>query len=113
MAFKVNIDVDRTITVSADVATAFALLSDVPASAEHFPKIENLIDQGDGVYRWETEKVGIGDHALQTIYASKYVSDEANGSVEWTAVKGEGNAQVSGGWSLTEVDGGTELTLSS
>lgn len=113
MAFKVNIDVDRTITVSADASAAFALLSDVPASSAHFPKVDKIVDLGDDIYRWEMGKVGVGDHAIQTIYASQYESDEANGSIEWAAVEGEGNALVSGSWKLETVDGGTELTLSS
>jgi len=104
MAFKVNIDVDRTITVSADVATAFALLSDVPASAAHFPKVDQLTDLGDDIYRWEMDKVGVGDHAIQTVYASQYNADEANASIEWSAVEGEGNALVSGSWAFEEVD---------
>lgn len=113
MAFKVNIDIDRSFTVSADLATTFALLADVPASAEHFPKVDQLIDLGGGTYRWEMGKVGIGDHAIQTIYASTYTVDEANHSVEWVAVKGEGNALVSGTWSLEESGSGTKARLTS
>jgi carbon monoxide dehydrogenase subunit G len=113
MALKVNIDLDREITVSADYATVFNLLSDVEASAKFFPKVDRLVDLGDGIFRWEMEKVGIGDHAIQTIYASKYVSDEGAGTVDWTPVKGEGNGLVSGCWRIKETDGGTELHLKS
>lgn len=111
MAFKVNIDIDKSFTVSADLATTFALLSDVPKSAEHFPKVDQLIDLGDGTYRWETDKVGLGDHAIQTVYASTYETDENEGTVEWTPVKGEGNALVSGKWSLEESGSGTTARL--
>lgn len=113
MAFKVNIDVDRSFTVSADAATVFALLSDVPASAAHFPKVDALVDLGDDIYRWEMEKVGVGDHAIQTIYASQYEADAASGTVEWSAVEGEGNALVSGSWNIAETDSGTEVSLNS
>lgn len=111
MAFKVNIDIDKSFTVSADLATTFALLADVPKSAEHFPKVDKLTDLGDGTYRWEMDKVGLGDHAIQTIYASTYVADEDDGTVEWTPVKGEGNALVSGKWALTESGSGTSARL--
>lgn len=113
MAFKVNIEVDKEVTVSADAATAFALLSDVPASAKHFPKVDELVDLGDGVYRWEMEKVGIGDHAVQTIYASKYIANEDNKSVVWTPVRGEGNGSVSGSWTIEESGSGTTIRLQS
>lgn len=113
MAFKVNIDVDQSFTVSADVATTFALLADVPTSAKHFPKVDQLLDQGDGVYRWEMGKVGIGDHAIQTIYASRYVVDEESGSIVWTPVKGEGNALVSGSWTVKDKGGSTSVRLTS
>lgn len=113
MAFKVNIDIDKSFTVSADLATTFALLADVPASAEHFPKVDKLTDLGGGTYRWEMDKVGLGDHAIQTIYASTYVTDEDEGTVEWSPVKGEGNALVSGKWTLEESGSGTTARLES
>ena len=111
MTVKVNIDIDREFTVKADASTAFALLADVPASGSHFPKVEALTDQGDNTFLWEMEKVGLGDHAIQTIYASKYVSDEAAGEITWTPVKGEGNGVVSGKWVITDAEGGAKLKL--
>jgi carbon monoxide dehydrogenase subunit G len=111
MTVKVSIDIDREFTVKADKATAFALLADVPASAAHFPKVEALTDQGDNAFLWEMEKVGLGDHAIQTIYACKYSPDEAADEITWTPVKGEGNGVVSGKWTFSEGDGVTHLTL--
>ena len=55
------------------------------------------------------EKVGLGDHAIQTVYACKYEADDDAKTVVWTPVKGEGNGIVSGGWSFKEVSGGTEV----
>ena len=75
MAFTVSVTVDRTIEVACDVASAFALVSDVPKSVSHLPKVERLTDLGGGAYRLETEKIGIEKHNLQTIYASQYVHD--------------------------------------
>jgi carbon monoxide dehydrogenase subunit G len=113
MAVKVKIDIDREFTVSADYATVFGLLSSVEDSGKFFPKVDQLTDEGDGVFRWEMGKVGIGDHAIQTIYASKYVSDEDAGTVDWTPVKGVGNGLVSGGWRIKETSNGTEARLTS
>jgi carbon monoxide dehydrogenase subunit G len=89
----------------------FAVLSDVPASASHFPKVDKLVDLGGNVYRWEMEKIGVAQIKLQTVYACKYVSNKTKGSVIWTPVVGEGNAQVSGSWKITDRKKSTHLVL--
>ena len=111
MTVKVSIEIDREFSVKADTAAAFALLADVPASAAHFPKVEALTDQGENTFLWEMEKVGLGDHAIQTIYACQYFPDEASSTITWDPVKGEGNSVVSGKWTIEEGDGVTKLTL--
>jgi hypothetical protein len=56
-------------------------------------------------------KIGLAQISLQTIYASKYVSNKAKGSVVWTPVKGEGNALVSGHWKITDKKKSTLIEL--
>ncbi len=109
MTVKVTIELDRKFSVSADKETVFELLADVPKSAAHFPKVEELKDLGDNCFRWEMEKVGLGDHAIQTIYACKYAPDAASGIITWTPIKGEGNGVVSGSWKISEGAKGTDI----
>lgn len=111
MTITVNIDLGYELSVKADAATVFDTLSDVPKSASFFPKVDQLVDLGDGVYRWEMAKIGIAQVSLQTIYASKYTSNKAKGSVLWTPVAGEGNALVSGSWKITDKKKSTHLVL--
>ena len=111
MAITVKIDLGYEFDVKAKAAEVFEVLSDVPTSASHFPKVEQLSDLGDGVYQWEMQKVGTAQVNIQTIYASKYVSDKAKGTVKWTPVKGIGNAQVSGGWNIVDNKKSTGITL--
>jgi carbon monoxide dehydrogenase subunit G len=111
MAITVSIDLGYEFEVKAKFADVFAVLSDVPTSASHFPKVDKLVDLGNGAYRWEMEKIGIASINLQTIYASKYVANKAKGSVVWTPVKGEGNALVSGSWTLKDNKNSTHITL--
>ena len=112
MTVSVRIDLGYEFEVKAKSDAVFALLSDVPRSVSHFPKVEKLTDVGDGVYRWEMQKVGTAQVNIQTIYASKYTSDPAKGSVKWTPVKGIGNAQVGGSWKITDNKGkSTKLVL--
>ena len=113
MAFKVEVAVDETFDTDCPIDTVFAILADVPYSVSHFPKVDQLVDEGGGVYRWEMAKIGVQSYYIQTVYACKYVADEAKRTVTWTPVKGEGNAVVSGKWTLKETkDGGTRLKLS-
>ncbi|WP_210546985.1 SRPBCC family protein [Rhodoferax sp. PAMC 29310] len=111
MAINVSIDLGYELEVKAKAKEVFDLLSDVPASASYFPKVDELVDLGDGVYRWEMEKIGIAQINLQTIYASKYVANRAKGSVVWTPVKGEGNALVSGHWKIEDKKTSTKIVL--
>ena len=109
MAITVDIDLGYEFTVKAPIKEVFDLVSDVPKSAGHFPKVDKLTDLGQGVYRWEMQKVGTQQVNIQTVYASKYVADRKKGSVVWTPVKGEGNALVSGSWKLAETKKGTAV----
>ena len=111
MAIKVNIDLGYEFSVKADFKTVFSTLSDVPTSASFFPKVDQLVDMGDGVYRWEMAKIGLAQVNLQTIYASRYTSNKAKGSVIWTPVEGEGNALVSGNWKIVDKKKSTQLQL--
>lgn len=111
MAITVNIDLGYEFEVKAKAAEVFEVLSDVPVSVSHFPKVEQLVDMGGGVYRWEMEKVGTAQVNIQTVYASKYVSDQAKATVKWTPVKGVGNAQVGGHWKIVDHKKSTGITL--
>ena len=111
MAITVPFDLAYEFEVKAPFAEVFAVLSDVPASAGHFPKVARLVDLGANTYRWEMEKVGAGQVSIQTIYASRYVSDKKKGTVVWTPVKGEGNALIGGSWTLTNKKKTTHLVL--
>jgi carbon monoxide dehydrogenase subunit G len=111
MAVTVNIDLGYEFDVKAKTADVFAVLSDVPTSVSHFPKVDKLTDMGDGVYKWEMEKVGTAQVNIQTVYASKYVSDKAKGTVVWTPVKGVGNALVGGHWKIRDNKKSTGIEL--
>ncbi len=71
MAVTVNIDLGYEFDVKAKASDVFDVLADVPTSVSHFPKVDKLTDMGDGVYKWEMEKVGTAQVNIQTVYASK------------------------------------------
>ena len=111
MTVTVKLDLSYDMTVKADFQTVFALLSDVPQAASHSPKLDRLVDLGGGVYRWEMAKIGVAKFVLQTVYASKYVVNPAQGTVIWTPVAGQGNALVSGSWKVVDKTTSTHLRL--
>jgi carbon monoxide dehydrogenase subunit G len=111
MALTVSIDLGYEFDVEAKPSEVFALLSDVPESVSHFPKVDKLTDMGGGVYKWEMEKVGTAQVNIQTVYASKYASDKAKGTVTWTPVQGVGNALVGGHWKIKDKKKATGIEL--
>ena len=112
MAVNVSIALGYEFAVKAPASEVFEVLSDVPVSASHFPKVNQLVDLGGGIYRWEMERIGVAQIKLQTVYACKYTSSKAKGTVVWTPVRGEGNAQVSGSWQITDRKKSIHLVLS-
>jgi carbon monoxide dehydrogenase subunit G len=111
MAVMVHIDLGYEFAVKAKSSDVFAVLADVPASVSHFPKVEKLTDMGDGIYKWEMQRVGTKEIGIQTIYASKYKSDKAKGTVTWTPVKDIGNALVGGHWKIRDDKKSTHIEL--
>lgn len=102
MSLRIDIDLGYEFTVKAGVKAVFDLLSDVPASASHFPMVDRLVDLGDGVYRWEMQKLGTPQVHIQAVYASRYASNRRKGLVEWTPVADVGNAQIAGRWVIAK-----------
>jgi carbon monoxide dehydrogenase subunit G len=111
MSITVPFDLSYEFEVKANAAQVFALLADVPASASHFPKVDKLVDLGGNSYRWELEKVGTEHIHIQTVYAATYVADRKKLSVRWTPVKGVGNAQIGGSWTITAKKHSTHILL--
>ncbi len=112
MAFSVAINVEKEFQTLCTPEKVFGLLADVPRSASHFPKVDQLVDLGGNSFRWEMEKIGIGGYTLQqTIYACRYTSDPATLKVAWTPIPGVGNAIVQGEWSITPKAGGTTVSI--
>ena len=109
MTVKVKIDLHREFIVAADIDTVFSLLSNVPASAAYFPKVHKLTPLSDNSYRWDMEKVALGIYSIETSYACQYISDRDAKTIVWVPIEGEGNATVSGKWTLTKFAAGTNV----
>lgn len=111
MALTVSYEMSYEFTVQADAGEVFSVLSDVPTSVSHFPKVARLVDLGGNAYRWEMEKIGPGHMGLATVYACQYTSNKRQCTVVWTPIAGVGNAQVAGDWKIKKAKPGTHITL--
>jgi len=112
MACSVVITLHQEFETCCTPDNVFELLADVPRSASHFPKVEQLVALDGNTFRWEMEKIAIGSYTLQqTIYACRYLADKAAWKVMWTPVSGVGNAIVEGEWTITPKKGGTTVIL--
>ena len=112
MTVSVRIDLGYEFEVRAKYDEVFDVLSDVPRSVSHFPKVHKLTRLDDGVYQWEMQKVGTAQVNIQTVYACSYPADRAKGTIRWTPVRGVGTAQVGGSWKVTDHKGkSTRLVL--
>ncbi len=114
MSFTVTINIRRTFNTAASFEKVFELLSDVAKSGAFFPKTEKIVDLGNNIWRWEMERIGIGDYTLQqSIYACKYISDKDQQTVTWIPVEGIGNAIVDGKWEIMPMRKGCKVVLQS
>lgn len=106
---KVTVDIWDSFNVTADLKTAYALLSDVPRSVSHFPDMQKLQDEGKGRFRWFLKPLGAAGISHQVIYACDYVADEKATTVIWTPVAGVGNGVIKGQWRLKAQGQGTVI----
>ena len=111
MHTTIHLEMSYEFEVNASSKEVFKLLADVPKSASFYPGVDQLVDEGNSIYRWEMEKIGISHIQLQTIYASQYRSNATKGTVEWVPIKDEGNAQVAGSWTITKNKKSTHVLL--
>ena len=106
---QISVEITDQFNVTADLKTAFALLSDVPRSVSHFPDMQKLQDEGKGRYCWYLKPLGAAGISHQVVYACTYVSDEQAMTVTWTPVKGVGNGVIQGQWRLKAQGQGTAI----
>ncbi len=96
MAVILKAHLEERFELPCDFDTAFDFLADVKKTAEYFPDVEQVVDLGDGCYRWEMKETGVSKFRTQPIYACKYVFDRDKGRVEWTPIDGVGNCRNEG-----------------
>jgi carbon monoxide dehydrogenase subunit G len=109
MAIDIKADFQRTFEVSQTPAEAYVLLSNVPASVAHFPKLQSLTARDDNIYEWLLEGETVRSKSFAAEYACQYHCDPDKKTVVWSAIPGFGNSKVTGHWKLTSKGTGTQV----
>lgn len=113
MATTVTTVAKEVFVFEANIEDVWALVSNVERSAECYPRVQQLVDLGNGAYRWEFKPTGFAGFSHQVIYACQYLVDESQHRVEWTPINPDDDTLISGGMALRAIDDGTEVTFNS
>ncbi len=111
MAFKMTIEENKTLNLPGEYDQVFDELADTVKMAQMLPGLDQIVDQGDDVFRWEMEKTGFGKYAFQLVYAVKYTIEKDKGTISWVPIKGVGNGVNQGKTTVTATDDGVKVNL--
>lgn len=100
MSIKIRAAIKRSEQVTAPGDDVFALLKPVEASTRFFPRVEKIVDLGDDCYFWSLKPMGTQKYQHQVEYASQWEFDEEQHTIRWRPLEQNGNARISGVWSI-------------
>lgn len=100
MAVNVNVSIQKNFEVGCSAQKAFEQLADVASTTKLFPKLDQIVDLGNGKWRWEMAKIGAAGISHQVKYCVQYTNNGSS-TINWEPTAGDGNAKVSGGWVIT------------
>jgi len=107
--------IDRARRLAASPEAAWAFLLDIPRWAALFPHVDSVVPYpagGDNAYLWTMEPLGPPGRKAVTVYACRYVTDDATRTLTWSPVEGVGTGAFSGVCTLAAApDGGTDGTM--
>lgn len=86
-------------------------LSDMPKTLSYFPKLDPIVELAPNRYRWDLHSIGAAGVEHEVVFATDFETDIDACEIRFTAVPGEGNAQISGLFKAESIGGSTELTL--
>lgn len=111
---KVNLSIERSLTVPATRDQVLALFDDLEATVGRFPKLKKLNKLGPNRYRWDMDVIGsrIANIAHSVSYGAEYRVDAAKGELSWAPIKGVGNAFIEGQFRVREAGEGCVISFS-
>ncbi len=93
---KAKVDLVRNAHIEGEASELFELLSDLPATMSHFPKLRAFTDQGDGEWLWDIEPIHVAGMTYELQVVTRFEIDAANRVVTLFPVTTQGNAEIGG-----------------
>ncbi len=93
---KASVDLKRDAKIRGNVTELFAMLSDLPATMSHFPKLRSFTDQGQGEWLWDIEPIHIAGMTYELQVVTRFDIDPDKRVVTLMPVTNKGNAQIGG-----------------
>lgn len=110
---KVNIQVSRSVDVSASMQRVCTLFDDYESTIRRFPKLRRLTPLAPDAYLWEMAPIGSRVagivHAVR--YAAHYTVRPQDGVLEWNPLPRHGNATIEGRMQLQPRGQATRLSF--
>ena len=108
---KVNIAITRSLDIDVAPTKVKTLFKDLESTIGRFPKLRTLKKLGPDQYLWEMNPIGskIANIAHEVRYGAHYTVDARKGLLSWTPIRKQGNAEIEGGFRLTEKNGSATL----
>lgn len=107
----ITLDVHHQFEVETPYENVYSLLSDIPASASHFPNLQQIIQLDELSFRWELNPVGPAPYTTQPVFACMYTFTPEEGKIEWAPIRDVGNVALSGYWKIEDHHGRCKVQL--
>ncbi len=112
MPLTIAMTISRSLHTKAAGKQAFGLLADIPLTASLFPRIATISDLGCNTWRFETERIGIGNvTVLQLHVVSRYRFDQQKGIISWVPADSSESFRLEGRWKISEERKGSRIVL--
>lgn len=110
---KVNIEIERSLFLDLPPEQARRLVEDVETTLGRFPKLKKLTRLGPDRYLNELRAIGssIANIEHEVTYGAAYRRSADGATLDWDAIPGQGNASISGSFSVLPKKTGSELRL--
>lgn len=108
---NVDIALSKSGHVDAAVEDFFHKLSNVSETMKHFPKLQALTELGPNRFQLDLKKIGAAGVEHGVVFATDFEVHPENNTLKFTAVPNVGNAEISGVFTATPADNGSEFSL--
>lgn len=95
-SMKAKIDLVRNAHIEGDATELFEMLSDLPKTMSHFPKLRAFSDLGDGMWLWDIEPIHVAGMTYELQVVTRFTVDADKRVVTLTPVTSRGNAEIGG-----------------